>query len=242
MDRMQDSLTRVRRKGEAARLRGNLPAISSMDGQLMPGRFCDPMTALYGSVRMLVDKGHTVLHFVSALSGEGASTVACDLAVMSGKRSHGRTLLIDGNAQNPALAAKFGCDPDQGVLDGLRQHRLLGESLMQVEDGADFWVGSLQSAVSIGGMPPNEVRRAYALFREQFDLTVIDCSSIAGGRYADLVPEAVDGVILVIQAEATRPAVVAHAYAIVERLGGNIVGAVLNRRKDYIPEFIYRYL
>jgi Mrp family chromosome partitioning ATPase len=65
---------------------------------------------------------------------------------------------------------------------------------------------------------------------------------VASAGYLELAPERADGVILVVQAETTRPAVVAHAKGQIEQAGGNVLGAVLNRRGDYIPDFLYRML
>jgi hypothetical protein len=57
-----------------------------------------------------------------------------------------------------------------------------------------------------------------------------------------LLPEEADGIFLVIRAEATRPAVISHAKALVEQAGGHFLGAVLNARRNYIPGFMYRML
>ncbi|MDR3424551.1 MAG: hypothetical protein P4M13_05665 [Alphaproteobacteria bacterium] len=201
----------------------------------------DPLASLYGSLRALLNKDHVVLHFVSATSGEGASTVAREFATLAEKRGNRRTLLIDGNLQNPDTSRKFGCLPDRGLMDSERNFRKLEKSLQPVDDSG-LWVGRLQGAGAGDALQPDEMRKAYALFKEQFDLTVIDCPPISSEHYADLMPEIVDGVVLVIRAEATRPAIVAHAKETVVQLGGTVLGAVLNRRKDYIPKFIYRYL
>ena len=75
-----------------------------------------------------------------------------------------------------------------------------------------------------------------------FDVTVIDCPAVASGGYSNLLPEAADGVILMLAAEATRTAVVTHAKTQIELTGANLLGAVLNRRSNYIPEFLYRML
>ncbi len=201
----------------------------------------DPLTTLYGSIRPMLDRGHVILHFVSALPGEGVSTIARDFASMAGKRGHRRTLLIDGNLHNPTTARMFNASADRGLLDDLRNNRPLDQAVaLAPEQG--FWVGNLCGTDQISDLRMQEVRQAYTTFKSQFDLTIIDCAAISAGNYADMLPEMSDGVIMVIQAEATRPIVVARARNVIEQLGGNVIGAVLNRRKDYIPDSIYRYL
>jgi Mrp family chromosome partitioning ATPase len=82
----------------------------------------------------------------------------------------------------------------------------------------------------------------YAQLRDQFELIVVDCPAMERGEYATLLPEEADGIFLVIRAETTRPAVIAHAKALVEQAGGRFLGAVLNQRRNYIPGFLYRLL
>ena len=76
----------------------------------------------------------------------------------------------------------------------------------------------------------------------QLELIVLDCPPITDGAYSSLLPEAVDGVILVVQAERTRPAVIAHAKDRIQQAGGQVLGAVLNQRTNYIPDFLYKLL
>jgi Mrp family chromosome partitioning ATPase len=49
-----------------------------------------------------------------------------------------------------------------------------------------------------------------------------------------------DAVILVIEAEKTRWEVARKAKEELEKAGATILGAVLNKRKYYIPRSIYR--
>jgi Mrp family chromosome partitioning ATPase len=52
----------------------------------------------------------------------------------------------------------------------------------------------------------------------------------------------VDGVILVITYDKTRRQVAVRAKKDLEDAGANILGVVINRRKYYIPDWIYRRL
>ena len=56
------------------------------------------------------------------------------------------------------------------------------------------------------------------------------------------VSSQVDGVILVVEAERTRWPVAASVKESIERGGGRLLGVVFNKRRHYIPAFIYRRL
>jgi len=52
----------------------------------------------------------------------------------------------------------------------------------------------------------------------------------------------VDGVVLVILSEKTRKQVAQKAKREIEEAGGHILGVVLNKRKYYIPKWLYKRL
>ena len=52
----------------------------------------------------------------------------------------------------------------------------------------------------------------------------------------------VDGVVLVVEAEKTRWPVAETVRDRIKSSGGNILGIVLNKRRYYIPEWIYKKL
>jgi Mrp family chromosome partitioning ATPase len=52
----------------------------------------------------------------------------------------------------------------------------------------------------------------------------------------------VDGVVLVVEAEKTRWPVAETVRDKIKNSGGNILGIVLNKRRYYIPDWIYNKL
>jgi len=51
-----------------------------------------------------------------------------------------------------------------------------------------------------------------------------------------------DGVVIVVEAETTRGPVVQATIETVERFGGRVLGLAFNKRRFYIPRWIYRRL
>jgi hypothetical protein len=75
-----------------------------------------------------------------------------------------------------------------------------------------------------------------------FDYTLIRGPVV--GRYSDaaLLGSLCDGVILVLEAHATRRAVAGRARALLDSANAHLLGTVLNQRTFPIPESIYRRL
>ncbi len=78
--------------------------------------------------------------------------------------------------------------------------------------------------------------------RSQNDYVVFDGAPILKYPEYMFISARVDGVILVIEAGKTKKPIAQAAIEKIEQSGGKLLGIVLNRRKHYIPEWIYRHL
>jgi Mrp family chromosome partitioning ATPase len=239
-----EALQRVRQGGNAPALPGERPARLSNEplATRQPGPIAVELTPLLSAIRPLLDDGRgAVLHFVAAAGGEGTSTIAREFALLAATSGRRRTLLIDAARRDPETARFFNCNTAHGLVDGI----WIGHDqadLQRLVPGTSLSVACLVGAH--GNAPADAVtlRGLYEQLRGQFELIVVDCPAMESGEYSTLLPEETDGIFLVIRAEATRPAVIAHAKALVEQAGGRFLGAVLNARRNYIPGFLYRLL
>ena len=201
-----------------------------------------PLAPLLASIRPLLDSNNgTVLQIVSATAGEGASTIAREFAMLAATSGHRRTLLIDADRRQPQSARAFGRESAPGLVEFLWSGANDFDSLQQVP-GTLLTVARLIGERGPAAIDSDTLREAYRRVREQFELVIIDCPPVGDQAYSRLLPEATDGVILVVQAEKTRPAVIARAKDLVQQAGGQVLGAVLNRRTNYIPDFLYKLL
>jgi Mrp family chromosome partitioning ATPase len=244
MTSVYEALQRVRQAGRDVELPGERAALAPLQPQITraPGPVATELTPLLATIRPLLDgaKG-AIIHVAAATPGEGTSTIAREFALLAATTGRRRTLLVDAVRGNPETARYFECDTSRGLIDGT----WIGF------DGAEMQravPGTALSVACLVGERGNNLADAAALsalyeqLRDQFELIVVDCPAMERGEYATLLPEEADGILLVIRAETTRPAVIAHAKALVEQSGGRFLGAVLNQRRNYIPGFLYRLL
>jgi Mrp family chromosome partitioning ATPase len=192
--------------------------------------------------RLAREAGHgLVLHFVAASPGEGASTLSSEFALVAARVADSRVLLVDADRIQLTTAMKFGCPTDFGIFDEVKAGAAVEERMMTAPDKTELQIGVL-----CGQRSPSLLRKAmpllYDQFRGKYDFAVIDCPAVFSDRYFELSPEAADGVILVVQAERNRPEIIRQAQSLIENAGGKIIGAILNRRHTYIPDFLYRLL
>jgi Mrp family chromosome partitioning ATPase len=78
--------------------------------------------------------------------------------------------------------------------------------------------------------------------RKEFVLTVVDSLPASKGVDGIMLSASMDGVVVVIAAESTRAPIVMSLLERLQGQGAPVLGAVLNKRKFYIPHLIYRWL
>jgi capsular exopolysaccharide synthesis family protein len=182
------------------------------------------------------------LVFTGAVAGDGISTVVAHLGEMLARRGE-KVLLIDANARHPSLHQHFGLPVRPGLAEFLT-----GEvSREAVVHPTGFEHLSL---VPLGNCKnraeADRITEAVAefpsAFAEEFDYVLMDTDYIGSPFFSQAAVAACDGVILVIRAGRTNRQVAGRACETVQRIGGRILGVVLNRRQFPIPSFLYRRL
>ena len=201
-----------------------------------PGQVRHAIGALFSAIRPMLDSRHaSILHIVAATEQEGTSTVARELALVVATGGSSRTLLVDANNQNFGTARLFGCPLDRGLIDCVSLQAPYHGALRPVPNTL-LSVGRLSN--DLAPIETETLRSLYKKAREEFGVTIVDCPPIERGGYSELLPELADGIILVIRAEKVKRGAVMRATDLLQRTGGNIVGAVFNMQRNYVPQFL----
>jgi len=188
--------------------------------------------------------------------GEGASTIALNLAYSYAHDSAKRALLIDGNLRTPSLHEHFGVPREKGLTDLVEEDMNIEEVLLKINlDEAELSLHGKQAAPSFHFLPagrpvPNptifyqsaEFQVRLDKLRRTFPFIIIDSSPLVRHPETSLLAARTDGVILVIKHEATSWEVVEVSKKYLQMTGVNIIGAILNYKQFFIPEKIYKYL
>jgi protein-tyrosine kinase len=183
-----------------------------------------------------------VLQFVAATRGEGTSTVAANFARIAASERAEDVLIVDCSS-SPRSAEPSELEPAT-LIETYRDGRSLRERLNDGRSTSDeaFSVSIGRSRRSLLDIDSHGLTGVLANAREEFAITVLDCSATTQDPQAAVLSKFCDGTVLVVQAEASRRQVVEAARKDIERHGGNVIGVVLNRRRFYIPNWVYRHL
>src|SRR5262249_31928455 len=80
------------------------------------------------------------------------------------------------------------------------------------------------------------------VLREKFDFVIFDGSPLRDYSESSFLAGKMDGVILVVEAERTKIEVARKIRKDLESTGVQILGVVLNKKRNYIPEYLERFL
>jgi protein-tyrosine kinase len=181
-----------------------------------------------------------VVLVVSAVHGEGASTVAREVAGLLCRNGAAQAVLVDANLRSPSQHLAFRLERSGGVAE-LATQGLVPEAAIRQGQGCSLPIVTAGrpagSPTSILGLAP--LKAAIEQFRARFDWVVVDGPPITVYSDAAILAPLVDGVVLVVEAEKTRWEVVSQAKRTLEESGGRILGAVLNRQRFHIPPALY---
>ncbi len=180
--------------------------------------------------------------FTGAVGGDGISTVVAQHAEMLSRRGE-RVLLIDGNPRHPSLHHHFGMPESPGLAEYLAG-RASREAVIHRTGFANL------DLVPLGRCSDrSEAERVieglgsfHSMFSQDYDYVLVDTDFVASPFFSQSAVSSASGVVMVIRAAKTNRQIASRGCDTVRRVGGRILGVILNRRQFPIPNFIYRRL
>lgn len=165
----------------------------------------------------------------SAVSGEGKSTTAINLALAMAEGGT-RVLLVDADLRRPSIARFSGLEGAAGLTSVL-----LGDA--RAEDVVQPWAMPTLHVMTSGGVPPNpsQLLSSDAMARlvpelvERYDLVIIDIAPLGPVADPAIVARLTDGALVVVGCRRVRRHQVADALTSLEVSGAKCLGVVLNR-------------
>jgi len=256
MSKIFDALENAQREGLAGNTRVDTPPPPSISLP-MDNRHAgldlnmeQEMLTLYQTiVNALPNIAHPSVLFVGSRSNEGTSTVARELAKAASLRLEKNVLLIDLDRSRPEhhiytnSATRNDIAEQSPGMDVAVTQNSVEADLHRVEETSLYVMPLFQHTM----VTPRTLESAkgtafWEPLKERFDLIIVDSPPVMLFPDGPAIVSKVDGVVLIVEAEKTRWQVALSVKEKIIKSGGNLLGIVFNKRKYYIPEFIYKHL
>ncbi len=175
-----------------------------------------------------IDRPIKVIMISSPGISEGKSTIATNLALMIAS-SEKKVILVGADLRRPAVNDVLENHESVGLSDIFRGTIKLEDALKPFGDGEML-------VLPAGTLPPNPAEllgskkqgQILSELREKADFVIIDGSPFIVAD-ASVMAARVDGVILVAQIDFTRKDALLSAGEKIKRVGGHLLGVILNR-------------
>nr|WP_294507754.1 hypothetical protein [uncultured Rhodopila sp.] len=181
-----------------------------------------------------------VVQFTSPTPATGASTIASGYARVAADDCAQPVLYIDCNGSRPKAPGHKSESPIPTLFDAMRRGLPLSDALTPARDAKNLLWARLgpgeRPLLALGG---DRLQSMLDMLRANHPVIVLDTPATEAPESA-AVSRYCDGSVLVVAAGRTKQWEIESAKALLERLGGQTVGVVLNRERSVLPRWIGR--
>jgi exopolysaccharide/PEP-CTERM locus tyrosine autokinase len=178
----------------------------------------------------------------SAVSGEGKSFVAANLASIIAVELHSHALLVDCDLRNPSITRWFGLQEKKGLSDYLTGKAEIQDLLIKtsIDKLSILSGGNIQdNPVELVGS--NKMKTLIQDLKSRYDdrYIIIDSSPILATTEPSVLTEIVDGIILVVKSGKTPRETIQQAIRLLNK--NKILGVILNNIQFKTKAMFQRY-
>ncbi|HQC42959.1 MAG TPA: polysaccharide biosynthesis tyrosine autokinase [Verrucomicrobiota bacterium] len=178
---------------------------------------------------------------VSGGAAEGKSITILNLATVFAQNDN-RVLLVDSDLRRPSLHRILGVSNAEGLTSYLLKQKTLEEViLVSPIKGMDFLPSGKLASTSMGIINSTRMKEFYEEVRQRYDYVFFDSPPIMGVSDASVLASLVDMVVLVVQHRKYPQTMTLRAKQTVEKVGGNLLGIVLNNISINQDSYYYYY-
>lgn len=183
----------------------------------------------------------TTMTVVSGGAGEGKSTTIFNLATIFAQNNN-KVLVVDSDLRRPSLHKIIGVSNANGLTNYLMNDIRLDEVIQTTKLATlDFLPSGKLPSSSLGILNSPQMKTFVKDVKSRYDFVFFDSPPIMGVSDASILASEVDMALLVIQYRKYPQAMTVRAKQMVEKVGGNLLGVVLNNINISQDSYYYYY-
>jgi capsular exopolysaccharide synthesis family protein len=178
---------------------------------------------------------------VSAGAGEGKSTTVFNMASVFAQSGQ-RVLIVDSDLRRPTLHKMLHVTNNLGLTNYLLKQNTLEEVIQTSKiPMLDFLASGKLPSSSLGILSSAQMKSLIGELKQRYDFVFFDSPPIMGVSDASILASEVDMTLQVIQYRRYPQPMNIRAKQLIEKVGGNLVGIVLNNINMSQDESYYYY-
>jgi len=187
------------------------------------------------------DESQTTFSVVSGGAGEGKTTTMFNLAVVFAQMGD-RVLIVDSDLRRPSMHRYMNVSNNIGLTNYLLGQVTIDEVIQTTAIPSLHFIpsGKLPSS-SMGILSSAKMKEFVAEMKSRYDYVFLDAPPIMGVSDASVLASMVDMCVLVVQYRKYPQMMTQRAKEMVTKVGGNLVGVVLNNINISQDSYYYYY-
>jgi capsular exopolysaccharide synthesis family protein len=178
---------------------------------------------------------------VSAGAGEGKSTTVLNLSTVIAQSGQ-RVLMVDSDLRRPTLHKQLKLSNNIGLTNYLLKQNTLEEVIQRTSiPTLDFMASGKLPSSSMNILGSAQMKNMVSELKQRYDFVVFDSPPIMGVSDAAILASETDMVIQVIQYRRYPQPMNIRAKMLIDKVGGNLVGIILNNINMSQDESYYYY-
>jgi capsular exopolysaccharide synthesis family protein len=187
------------------------------------------------------DSKLNTITIVSAGAGEGKSTTTFNLATIFAQNGQ-RVLIVDSDLRRPSIHKLLKVTNSIGLTNFLLKQNTLEEVIQTTPvPTLDFMASGKLPSSSMGVLSSAQMKELIRDLKRRYDYVFFDSPPIMGVSDASILASEVDIVLQVIQYRRYPQPMTIRAKQMIEKVGGNLLGIVLNNINMSSDENYYYY-
>jgi len=189
----------------------------------------------------LKDPKLNTITVVSAGPGEGKSTTIFNLATVFAQNGS-RVLVVDSDLRRPSVHKILKVSNSVGLTNFLLKQNTLEEVIQTTPLATlDFMPSGKLPSSSMGVISSVQMKELIRDLKRRYDYVFFDSPPIMGVSDASILSSEVDAVMQVVQYRRYPQPMTIRAKQMIEKVGGNLLGIVLNNISMASDENYYYY-
>ena len=181
------------------------------------------------------------LTVISGGAGEGKSTTIFNLACIFAQQGN-RVLLVDSDLRRPSLHKILNVPNNLGLTNLLLRQNKVEEVIQTTgQAGLDFLPSGKLPSSSMGILNSAAMKEFITEAKSRYDFVLFDSPPIMGVSDASVLASEVDMAVLVVQYRKYPQQMTLRAKQMIEKVGGNLLGVVLNNINISQDSYYYYY-
>jgi capsular exopolysaccharide synthesis family protein len=178
---------------------------------------------------------------LSGGAGEGKSTTVFNLAFVCAQQGE-KVLLIDADLRRPVQHTILGVSNRFGLTNVLLRDVPVEEAIKATSvPNLHFLPSGRLPRTSLGVLDPKRIGELVSSLKSKYDMVLIDTPPLVGISDSSIIAKETDGAIIVVQYRKYPRDMLNKAKQMIEALGVEVVGAVLNNINIMRDDYYYYY-